>query len=222
MYSRRQRPRVYPTVERLGVTEPFHQHLASVVTPAQLGLDSIRLVSRHDDLLQLGFVEGAVQAIAVPVDLSIHGRIQTVRVDDLKQFFRPVRHVTFLEVTFRLAYAHAIDDSILGRPADVVPVQPLPYRFLICAVHRRRSQTDAPMIGPGVVVRTHEILQRVDVADRLVLREITPHARLQGPVESLDDARLRLIVVRRKVMHAVLFQQRLQRPVQKLPYRLAT
>ena len=138
-----------------------------------------------------------------------------MRVDDRKQFFRPVRHVTFLEVTFRLAYAHAIADSILGRAAAaVVPVQPLPHRFLICAVHRRRSHTDAAMIG--VVVRTHEILQRVDVADRLVLREITPHARLQGPVEALDDARLRLLVVRRKVMHAVLFQQPLQRPVQKL------
>ena len=116
-------------------------------------------------------------------------------------------------MTFRLAYAHA--DSILGRAAAaVVPVQPLPHRFLICAVHRRRSHTDTAMIG--VVVRTHGILQRVDVADRLVLREITPHARLQGPVEALDDARLRLLVVRRKVMHAVLFQQPLQRPVQKL------
>ena len=136
-----------------------------------------------------------------------------MRLDDRKQLFRPVRHVTFLEVTFRLAYAHAIADSIHGRATAVVPVQPLPHRFLICAVHRRRNHTDAAIIG---VVRTHEILQRLDVADRLVLREITPHARLQGPVESLDDARLRLLVVRRKVMHAVLFQQPLQRPVQKL------
>ena len=153
---RRQRPRVYPTVERLGVTEPFHQHLASVITSAQLRLDTIRLVRRHDDLLQFWFVEGAVQAIAVPVDQSINGRIRTVRVDDRKQFFRSVRHVTFLEVTFRLADAHAIADSILGRTTTVVPVQPLPHRFLIGAVHRRRSHADAAMIA--VVVRTHEIL----------------------------------------------------------------
>ena len=138
-----------------------------------------------------------------------------MRVDDRKQLFRPVRHVTFLEVTFRLADAHAIADSILGRAAAAdVPVQPLPHRFLVCAVHRRRSHTDAAMIG--VVVRTHEILQRVHVANRLVLREITPHARLQGPVEALDNARLRLLVVRRKVMDAVLFQQPLHRSVQKL------
>ena len=79
-----------------------------------------------------------------------------MRVDDRKQFFRPVRHVTFLEVTFRLADAHAIADSILGRTTTVVPVQPLPHRFLIGAVHRRRSHADAAMIA--VVVRTHEIL----------------------------------------------------------------
>ena len=75
----------------------------------------------------------------------------------------------------------------------------------------------------GVVVRAHEILQRVDVANRLVLREITPHARLQGPVESLDDARLRLLVVRSKVMHAVLFSNRCSdRFKNSEPYRFAT
>ena len=52
--------------------------------------------------------------------------------------------------------AHAIADSILGRTTTVVPVQPLPHRFLIGAVHRRRSHADAAMIA--VVVRTHEIL----------------------------------------------------------------
>ena len=61
----------------------------------------------------------------MPVDQSIHGRIRTVRVDDRKQFFRPVRHVTFLEVTFRFADAHAIADSILG------------------AYHHRRARTTA-------------------------------------------------------------------------------
>ena len=153
---RRQRPRVYPTVELLGVTEPFHQHLAPIVTSAQLRLDMIRPVCRHDDLHKFWFVEGAVQAIAVPVDQSIHGRIRTVRVADRKQFFCPVRHVTFLEMTFRLAYAHAIADSILGRTTTVMPVQPLPHRFLIGTVHRRRSHADAAMIT--VVVRTQKIL----------------------------------------------------------------
>ena len=36
-----------------------------------------------------------------------------------------------------------------------------------------------------------------------------------GSCEALNDARLRLLVVRREVMHAVLFQQPLQRSVQK-------
>ena len=117
----RQRPRVYPTVERLGITEPFHQHLASVITSAQLRLDTIRLVRRHDDLLQFWFVEGAVQAIPIPVDQSIHGRIRTVHVNDRKQFFRPVRHVAFRKVSFRLAYTHTITNSILGRTTPSWP-----------------------------------------------------------------------------------------------------
>ena len=107
-------------------------------------------------------------------------------------------------MSFHLAYAHVIADSILGCSAAVVTVHPLLHSFLIRAVHRRRIHTDTAMIA--VVVRTHEIMQHVDVADRLVLREIIPHTRRYGPVETLHNARLRFLVVLHKVMHAILFQ----------------
>ena len=55
------------------------------------------------------------------------------------------------------------------------------------------------------VVRLHKVLQDVEVPNRLALREISPHTCLQSHVEPIDDARLRFFVVRRKVVHAVLF-----------------
>ena len=57
----------------------------------------------------------------------------------------------------------------------------------------------------GVVVRSHKCLQDVDVSNRLGFRELTPHTCLQCPIEPLDNARLRFFVVRRKMMHTVLF-----------------
>ena len=74
----------------------------------------MRFVLRYGDLLQLRFVERAVQCVAVPVDQTIHGRIGSVCFDDRKQIFCPVRHVAFLKVSLSFAYAYAITYSELG------------------------------------------------------------------------------------------------------------
>ena len=68
--------------------------------------------------------------------------------------------------------------------------------FLLCV------RWDNPLC---FVVRSHKGLQDVEVPNRLALREISPHTCLQSHVEPLDDAHLRFFVVRRNVMHTVLF-----------------
>ena len=60
--------------------------------------------------------------------------------------------------------------------------------------------------GGGVVIRSHQVRKDVDVPPRLVLREVSPHARLQRSVESFHDACLRLRVVRGEVMDVVTLQ----------------
>ena len=166
-------------------------------------LNSIRLALRYNDLLEFWFVERTVQFITVPIDQTIHWWVGSVRNNNRKQFFCPVRHVPLFEVSFRFAYAHSIASSELRCADAFVAIQSLPHGFLIGTGHFWRSHTDTAVMC--VVVRSHKSLKDADVSNRLGFREITPHTCLQCPIEPLDNARLRFFVVRRKMMHTVLF-----------------
>ena len=51
----------------------------------------------------------------MPIDQTIHWWVGSVRVNNRKYFFHPVRHVSLFEVSFRFAYAYPIADSELNR-----------------------------------------------------------------------------------------------------------
>ena len=120
----------------------------------------------YDDLLEFRFVKRAVEFITVPIEQTIHGCVGSVCVNIRKQFFCPVRHVSFFEVSFRFFYAYLIADSKLMCVSAFVTIQSLPYDFLIGAVYFWRSHIDTAVIG--VIVRSHKDLQHVDVLNRLV------------------------------------------------------
>ena len=111
---------------------------------------------------------------------TIHWWVGSVRVNNRKQFFCPVRHVPLFEVSFRFAYAYSIANSELRCADPFVTIQSLPHGFLIATGHFLRSHTDTAVIG--VVVRSHKCLQDVDVSNRLGFREIT-----QQYVSSVSD-----------------------------------
>ena len=94
---------IYPTVEGCGVPGPVYQNFPSLVTPPYDGLNSIRLALWYDDLLEFWFVERTVQFITVAIGQTIHWWVGSVRVNNRKQFFCPVRHVPLFEVSFRFA-----------------------------------------------------------------------------------------------------------------------
>ena len=112
--------------------------------------------------------------ITMAIDQTIHWWVGSVRVNNRKQFFCPVRHVSLFEVSFRFAYAYSIANSELRCAEAFVTIQSLPHGFLIGTGHFWRSHTDTAVIG--FVVRSHKCLQDVDVSNRLGFREITPHS----------------------------------------------
>ena len=103
--------------------------LASIQLLKQL--NSIRIALRNDDLLEFWIVECTVQFITVPIDQTIDGLVGSVRVNNRKQLFCPVRHVPLFEVSFRFAYAHSITNSELRCADAFVTIQSLPHGFLI-------------------------------------------------------------------------------------------
>ena len=126
---------IYPTVERCGAPGQFYQNFPSLYTPPYDGLNSIRLALRYDDLLELWFVERTVQFITVPIDQTIHGWVESVRVKNRKQLFCPVRHVPLFEVSFRCAYAYSIANSELRCADAFVTIHSLRHGFLIGTDH---------------------------------------------------------------------------------------
>ena len=114
---------IYPTIEGCGVPGPFYQNVYSLVTPP------------YDDLLEFWFVECTVQIITVPIDQPIHWWVGSVRVNNRKQFFCPVRHVPLFELSFRFAYAYSIANSELRCADAFVTIQSLPHGFLISTGH---------------------------------------------------------------------------------------
>ena len=70
-----------------------------------------------------GCVECIGQFITVPIDQTIHGWIRSVRVNNRKQLFSLVRHVSFFEVSLRFAYAYSIADSECRCAAAFVTIQ---------------------------------------------------------------------------------------------------
>ena len=134
---------------------------------------------------------------------TMHVWVWLVRVNNRKQSFCPVRHVSLFEVSFRFANAYSIADSELRCADAFVTIRSLPHDFMIGNGHFWRSHSDTALIG--VVVRSHEGLQDIDVSNWLGFGEITPHTCLQGPIEPLDSARFDFFVVHRKMMHTVLF-----------------
>ena len=71
----------------------------------------------------------------MPIDQTVHGWVGSVRINNCKQLFRPVGHVSLFEVSFRFSYAYPIADSELRCADAFVTIQALPYGFLIGAVH---------------------------------------------------------------------------------------
>ena len=124
---------IYPTVEGCGVPGPFYQTFPSLVTPPLNGLNSTHLALRYDDFLEFRFVERTVQFITVPIDQTIHGCVGSVRVNNRKQFFCPVRHVSLFEVAFPFAYAYSIADSELRCADTFVTIQSLPHNATQCS-----------------------------------------------------------------------------------------
>lgn len=132
---------------------------------------------------------------------------------DAEHLFAPIGLVTFFELSLSLTDAHAIVLPEFGHAFAVVTIQALPHFILIDGIHLRRSHSYDTVVG--VVVRSHKVLQCVDVARRLMFHHVSPHVRLQRSIEPFDDARLGLLVVSGKVMDAVLLQQTLHGSVQK-------
>ena len=89
---------------------------------------------RYNNLLEIRFVERTVQFITVPIDQTIHGLVGSVRVNNRKQFFCPVRLYPFSKCPFALlmfAYAYSIADSELRCADAFETIQSLPHGFLI-------------------------------------------------------------------------------------------
>ena len=107
---------IYPTVEGCGVPGPFYQNFRSLVTPAKDGLNSIRLALRYDDLLEFRLVERTVQFITVPIDQTTHGWVGSVRVNNRKQLFCRVRHVSISKCCFALLMRTGSPTLNLGVP----------------------------------------------------------------------------------------------------------
>ena len=122
---------IYPTVEGCGVPDHFTKTSLLLIRHRRTDSHSIRLALRYDDLLEFRFVERTVPFITVRIDQTIHGWVGSVPVNNRKQFFCPVRHVSIFEVSFRFAYAYSIADSELRCADAFVTIQSLPQGFLI-------------------------------------------------------------------------------------------
>ena len=143
---------IHPTVEWRVPNEPFNKSLPSLVTPTKYLLYHVRIIFWHDDLLQFGFVERTLQTFAVPVHQAINRWLWTVNVDDRKQLFGRVYHITFLELSLRFADVHVMAYSVLPYSLTFVTEKALPNLFLVCCVHIRRYHTNIAM--ERVVVRS--------------------------------------------------------------------
>ena len=98
--------------EGLGIDPavPFHQSLRSSTHHAalQYRFHAVHFIDDYRHLLQLWFVEGAVQHFAEIVDQSVHGWIGGVNLVYGEHLFAPIRHVAFFEQSLELTDAHAI------------------------------------------------------------------------------------------------------------------
>ena len=65
----------------------------------------------------------------------IHWWVGSVRVNNRKQVFCPVRYEPLFEVSFRFAYAYSIANSELMCADAVVIIQSLPHGLLIGTGH---------------------------------------------------------------------------------------
>ena len=88
-----------PAVELGRVAVPFHQSLPSSTQFAalQYRFHAVHFIDGYRHLLQLWFVEGAVQHFAEIVDQSVHGWIGGVNLVYGEHLFAPIRHVAFFE-----------------------------------------------------------------------------------------------------------------------------
>ena len=103
-------PGIDPAVEFGGIAEPFHQSLLSFTnrTALQYFFNAVHSIDGYRHLLQLQFVEGAVQHFAEIVPQAVHGWIGGVNLVYREHLFAPVRLVALFERAFVLADAHAI------------------------------------------------------------------------------------------------------------------
>ena len=126
-----------PAVELGGAAVPFHQSLRSSTHFAalQYRFFAVHFIDGYRHLLQLWFVEGAVQHFAEIVDQSVHGWIGGVNLVYGEHLFTPIRHVAFFEQSLELTDAHAIRHTELGHALTVVTVQTLPNLFLILCIY---------------------------------------------------------------------------------------
>ena len=126
-----------PAVEFGGVAVPLHQSFRSSTYFAalQYRFHAVHFIDGYRHLLQLWFVEGAVQHFSEIVDQSVHGWIGDVNLVYGDHLFAPIRHVAFFEQSLELTDAHAVGHTELGHALTVVKVQTLPNLFLILCIH---------------------------------------------------------------------------------------
>ena len=122
-----------PVVAFGGVAEPFHQSLRSstYLTTLQYRFHVLHFIGGYRHLLQLQFVEGAVQHFAEIIPQLLHVWIGGMNLVYREHLFASIRRVAFFELTFVPADAHAIRHAQLGHALTVVSVQTLPHLFLI-------------------------------------------------------------------------------------------
>jgi len=73
--------------------------------------------------------------------------------------------------------------------------------LLVGRIHIVRCHSYRPVICG--IVRVDQILQNVDVTQRVFEREVFVHFRFQCPIKSLDDCRFYVVIIRRVKMYVV-------------------
>ena len=168
---------IYSTVEWCGVPRPFYQNFPSLLTPSNFSpcQSTKRYTGGLDRCASTIINISSIQFAMYPFSKCRFALLMRTR--------SPTLNLGLPTLSWPHKRCHTVSWLVLFTSDGAIPVQPV----------------------IGVFVRSHKGLQDVDVSNRLVFREITPHTCLQGPIEPLHNARLRFFVVRRKVMHTVLF-----------------
>ena len=147
---------IYPTVEGCGPIEPFNKSLpfscyANEVSPLYC---TYYLLTRRSSAVQVR--RRSPPNVPMPVRQAVNRWLRTVRVDDRKQLFGPVCHVTFIELLLRFADTHAISNMVLRYSHTFMTIKALPNILLVCCVHLGWCHTNSAV--KRVDVRSYKVL----------------------------------------------------------------